>query len=78
MTLRWDEKNCHVQCKHCNETLHGNLAKYEAYIIRKYGIDVVFYLRQKANQTEKIQMYEIEEMIKLYEKKVAELPPEVK
>jgi len=27
--IRWSFQNARVQCKHCNETLHGNLGVYE-------------------------------------------------
>lgn len=73
MNLRWDEQNCHVQCKNCNENLHGNLAKYEQYIIQKYGIKVVFHLREQINTVNKIQVYELSEKIAYYEQKVKEL-----
>jgi hypothetical protein len=33
---RRDEKNCHPQCKECNEYKNGNLKEYKAAMIHKY------------------------------------------
>lgn len=35
--VRWDPRNCHVQCTRCNSYLGGNDAAYAAFIIDKYG-----------------------------------------
>lgn len=73
VATRWDEKNCHVQCSDCNERLHGNLYVYEQYLYSKYGPDIVFYLRDKANQPNKISTPEIKDLVKVYKKKLKAL-----
>lgn len=63
---RWDVRNCHVQCKQCNEVLDGNLKKYKEYMISKYGPEVLYELRQQANSTSKITTVKLSEMITMY------------
>lgn len=70
--LRWDEKNCHVQCESCNVTLAGNLKAYKRYVARKYGSEIFLYYQEKLANHEKIQTYEIKEMIELYKGKLKE------
>lgn len=36
--LRFDERNCHLQCQPCNTHLSGNLVLYRANLIRKIGL----------------------------------------
>lgn len=42
--LRFDERNCHLQCKRCNRYLSGNVADYRAGLIGRIGIDAVLAL----------------------------------
>lgn len=39
--IRYNEDNCHKQCKHCNKTLSGNQAEYRARLIAKIGLERV-------------------------------------
>lgn len=39
--LRFDERNCHIQCKRCNRYLSGNVADYRVGLIERIGIDAV-------------------------------------
>jgi len=39
--LRFDERNCHLQCKRCNRYLSGNVADYRVGLVGRIGIDVV-------------------------------------
>lgn len=71
--VRWDEMNCHVQCKHCNETLNGNLTKYKIYMISKYGVQAVEELKLKSVTGPKISTPDLREMIEYYTAKVKEL-----
>lgn len=66
MQVRWDEKNCHPQCSHCNETLSGNLQKYKEYLIRRYGEDALLELQLKAEKTNKLTHADIQAIIDLY------------
>ena len=40
-SLRWDLHNVNLQCRHCNEFLHGNLDSYREGLIAKYGQEAV-------------------------------------
>lgn len=44
--LRFDERNCHLQCKRCNRYLSGNVADYRIGLIRKIGLDAVMALEE--------------------------------
>lgn len=39
--LRFDERNCHLQCKRCNRYLSGNVADYRVGLIDRIGLDAV-------------------------------------
>lgn len=41
VNLRFNEDNCHAQCKHCNKQLSGNAANYRIGLVEKIGIDRV-------------------------------------
>lgn len=42
---RFDERNCHPQCKHCNVMLNGNYRNYHIYMVDTYGEEVESMLR---------------------------------
>jgi hypothetical protein len=39
--LRFDERNCHLQCKKCNRYLSGNVADYRIGLIERIGLEAV-------------------------------------
>ena len=39
--LRFDERNCHLQCKRCNRYLSGNVADYRVGLVKRIGLDAV-------------------------------------
>ena len=51
---RWDETNCHVQDAKCNVFKKGNYTEYSLFMIKKYGVEHLEYLNQKAKSGEKI------------------------
>lgn len=42
--LRFDEKNVHLQCEHCNCYLSGNQVNYRKGLIERFGESIVDYL----------------------------------
>ncbi len=42
--LRFDEKNCHLQCEHCNSYQSGNAIEYRIHLVHKIGLDSVEWL----------------------------------
>lgn len=39
--LRFDERNCHAQCVHCNQHLAGNVVAYRIGLVNRIGLDAV-------------------------------------
>lgn len=39
--LRFDERNCHAQCVHCNQHLSGNVVAYRLGLVARIGLDAV-------------------------------------
>lgn len=39
--LRFDERNCHAQCVHCNQHLAGNVVAYRIGLVARIGVDAV-------------------------------------
>lgn len=39
--LRFDERNCHAQCKRCNRYLSGNVGLYRLGLITRLGLETV-------------------------------------
>lgn len=64
--IRWDEKNCHVQCKRCNQQLGGNLSKYNQYLVKKYGYNPTEMLKQRIRTRGKVTLNDIEAIIDKY------------
>jgi hypothetical protein len=49
--LRFDERNCHLQCKKCNRYLSGNVAAYRVGLQERIGLEALQAL--EADQTPK-------------------------
>lgn len=67
--IRFNEDNCHRQCRHCNQTLDGNIAAYRRELVRKIGLDRVEALENN-NDTHKWTIEECKEIIKTYQEKL--------
>lgn len=39
--LRFDERNCHAQCVHCNQYKAGNVVAYRQGLVARIGLDAV-------------------------------------
>ena len=70
---RYDEDNCHCECHYCNRMSADHLIKYQENLIKKIGQQRFDLLKVKASMTCKRTAFELELMIKEYEKKVKEL-----
>jgi hypothetical protein len=46
--LRYDLRNIHGQCGHCNRFLYGNYKEYRRGLITRYGIEYVEWLENNA------------------------------
>ncbi|MCJ7459334.1 MAG: recombination protein NinG [candidate division Zixibacteria bacterium] len=67
----FDEKNVHLQCKHCNIT--GETLKYRREIIRLYGEGADVELEDKATEIKKFTTSELEDLKQLYKEKIKEM-----
>lgn len=70
---RYDEDNTHAECRYCNRMSADHLIKYQENLIKKIGQKRFDLLRVKASMSCKRTAFELELLIKEYEKKVKEL-----
>ena len=71
-SVRFDERNVHLQCEHCNTYLSGNLIYYRENLLRKIGIEEFENLSVEATKTRKFTVQELKEIIATYKKKIKE------
>jgi hypothetical protein len=62
-SVRYDPKNVHSQCGHCNCWLGGNGATYALEVINRYGIEEFNRLHAKAKEFRQWREPELEELI---------------
>ena len=67
---RYYDYNCHPQDKACNIFKGGNLDEYALFIIRSYGLEMLYKLREMKNQKKQWQPYELEELIEKFKKEL--------
>jgi len=71
--VRFDERNCHAQCVHCNKWLNGAWDIYEQRMIEMYGKEEVEKLKEKSRIGGSYSGYQLAEMITEYNEKVKAL-----
>lgn len=71
--VRFDERNVHLQCEHCNTYLSGNLLEYRTNLINKIGNSEFIILEAEARKTRKFTKEELKELMAEYKKKCKEL-----
>jgi len=69
-SVRFDERNVHLQCEHCNTYLSGNLIYYRENLIKKIGLEEFEKLSVKAKETRKYSKEELKEIIEVYRNKL--------
>ena len=72
-SVRFDERNVHLQCEHCNTYLSGNLIYYSENLLKKIGIEEFENLSVEATKTRKFTTEELKEIIATYKKKIKEM-----
>ena len=72
-SVRFDERNVHLQCEHCNTFLSGNLIYYRENLLKKIGIEEFENLSAEAMKTQKFTIEELKEIIATYKKKCKEI-----
>jgi hypothetical protein len=68
-SLRFDENNVHGQCVHCNQHLHGNITRYAYNLPKRIGYEAFEDLHARSNDTIKLTIPEIQELILTYKNK---------
>ena len=71
--VRFDERNTHLQCEHCNTYLSANLIEYQKHLINKIGIESYNELEADARKTRKFTIDELKEIIAIYKNKIKEI-----
>ena len=68
--VRFDERNVHLQCEHCNSYLSGNLLMYRDNLLVKLGYEEFERLTVDAMLTRKYTREELKEIINTYKLKI--------
>ena len=68
--VRFDERNVHLQCEHCNSFLSGNLLQYRENLLAKLGYEEFERLSSEAMKIRKYTREELKEIIETYKKKI--------
>lgn len=76
LSLRWEEKNCFVQCYECNVAKSGNYRIFLDNLIEDFGIEYVNNLEQTKNNSLKMTSFEYNLLITNYKEKVNQLKEE--
>ena len=66
LATRFDENNCHAECRHCNRFKADHLEGYRVNLIAKIGQQKFDLLKVKAAGTSKMTDFEYEQLIKYY------------
>ena len=76
MSTRFDEDNCHAECRYCNRFSADHLIGYRENLIRKIGEQRYLLLEVKAHETRKWSHFELEQLTKYYKALVVKLQKE--
>lgn len=76
MSTRFDEDNCHAECRYCNRFSADHLIGYRENLIRKIGEQRYLLLEVKAHETRKWSHFELEQLVKYYRALVGKLQKE--
>lgn len=71
--VRWDERNAGVQCTACNQFNDGEYDKMKAYLILRWGEEVVNEVIRLSKQEIKLMQFEIDEIAEKFKLKIKEL-----
>jgi len=72
-STRWNETNCQVQCAGCNVFRYGEQYKFGRNLDIEFGNGTADGLHELSRQIIKYDNHDLMEMIKHYEKKIAQL-----
>lgn len=78
MSVRFNEKNCNAQCRHCNRFMEGNIQDYRKGLIGKIGLQQVELIESMKNLTNKISTFELELLAKHYKEETKKFEYQIK
>jgi hypothetical protein len=64
----FDERNVHFQCKRCNGPLKSNPRKYQAYMLKRYGQEVIDELDRLDVEIKQFERPELDRLYTHYQK----------
>lgn len=76
MSTRFDEDNCHAECRYCNRFSADHIIGYRENLIKKIGEQRFTLLDIKAHETKKWSHFELEQLAKYYKVLVDKLQRE--
>ena len=71
--LRWDERNCKIQCYSCNVMRYGESYIFGVKLNQEYGYNIADELLIESKKIIKKSDEDLKELIKLYEDKIKEI-----
>lgn len=63
MWTRFDLRNCNAQCSRCNKRQNTNPAPYRAYMVFRYGEEVIAELAALRERKEKFESWQMETLL---------------
>jgi hypothetical protein len=78
MSVRFNEKNCYAQCRHCNRFMEGNIQDYRKGLIEKIGLQQVELIESMKHLTNKISTFELELLAKHYKQEIKKFDYQIK
>lgn len=72
-STRWDEVNCHGQCRSCNYKHESYPGPFTSWFLKKFGAQKYLDLEQRYWQSRKWKDWELEELIETYKHKLEAL-----
>lgn len=73
MATRFDEDNCHGECRGCNRFSPDHMIYYQNNLVKKIGKDKVDLLIARGKGTKKYTAWELEILIRHYEEEIKKM-----
>jgi len=73
MLFRFNEKNCHCQCKRCNSWMEGEKVIYRQNLVKLYGEGEVDMMERESHKTYKWHKCDLIWQLQAYSQKVKDL-----
>jgi hypothetical protein len=73
LSTRWHAQNAHAQCRFCNSEKQGNLEEYAFFLIDRYGNDIISYLTNLSQESERYMQWQITQYENYYREEADKL-----